>query len=74
MRKPDLEMWRLALNLAQVSPEQSIYIDDRLMFVDIAAELGFTAIQHTSLEKTTQRLSELGLNTTEERTGSEPGS
>ena len=61
MRKPDLEMWRLALNLAQVSPEQSIYIDDRPMFADIAAELGFTAIQHKSLEETTKQLQELGL-------------
>lgn len=63
MRKPDLEMWRLALNLAQVSPEQSIYIDDRPMFADIAAEIGFTAIQHKSIDETISRLEELGLAT-----------
>jgi putative hydrolase of the HAD superfamily len=64
MRKPDLEMWRLALNLAQVQPEESIYIDDRAMFADIAGELGFTAIQHKSLEETSARLNELGVVTT----------
>lgn len=63
MRKPDLDMWRLALNLAQVLPEETIYIDDREMFADIAAELGFTAIRHTSLEETRLRLHDLGLIT-----------
>jgi putative hydrolase of the HAD superfamily len=63
MRKPDLEMWRLALNLAQVSPEETIYIDDREMFAEVAAELGFTAIRHTSLEDTQRQLTELGLVT-----------
>lgn len=61
LRKPDREIWRLALNLAQAQPEESIYIDDREMFVGVAAEMGFSALQHVSLEKTRQRLSELGL-------------
>ena len=63
MRKPDLEMWRLALNLAQVLPEETIYIDDRAMFVDIASELGFVALQHTSVDETSRRLRDLGLAT-----------
>ena len=62
-RKPDLEIWRLALNLAQVTAEESIYIDDRQMFVDVAEEMGFTAIQHTSLENTQAKLKKLGLVT-----------
>lgn len=60
-RKPDLEIWRLALNLAQVTAEESIYIDDRQIFVDIAREMGFTAFQHTSLESTKAELRKLGL-------------
>lgn len=63
MRKPDLEMWRLALNLAGAAPEEAIYIDDREMFADVAAELGFTAIHHESLEDTRNQLAELGLKT-----------
>lgn len=62
MRKPDPEMWQLALNLAQVTPEETIYIDDREMFAEVAAEMGFTAIRHTSLEDTRRQLAELGLD------------
>jgi len=61
MRKPDLEIWNLALNLAQVDPSETIYIDDREMFAEVAAEMGFTAICHVSLEKTRDRLLQLGL-------------
>jgi putative hydrolase of the HAD superfamily len=61
MRKPDREIWRLGLNLAQALPDEAIYIDDREMFVRVAAEMGFTAVQHVSLETTRERLRELGL-------------
>jgi putative hydrolase of the HAD superfamily len=60
-RKPDLEIWRLALNLAQVTAEESLYIDDREMFVDVAREMGFTTIHHTSLESTRATLRKLDL-------------
>jgi putative hydrolase of the HAD superfamily len=61
MRKPDPEIWQLALNLAQVTAAESVYIDDRPMFADCAAELGFTAVRHVSLEQTTADLRNLGL-------------
>jgi putative hydrolase of the HAD superfamily len=60
-RKPDREIWRLALDLAQAKPHESIYLDDRKMFVDVAAEIGFTAVHYVSLEDTSKRLRELGL-------------
>ncbi len=60
-RKPDREIWRLALDLAQVTPGESLYVDDRKMFVDIAAAMGFIAVHHTSLEATGERLREVGL-------------
>jgi putative hydrolase of the HAD superfamily len=61
MRKPDPGIWALGLKLAQVSAEESIYIDDRKMFVDFAADLGFQAYQHTSAEETGIFLASLGL-------------
>lgn len=61
LRKPDHEIWQLALNLAQATPEESIYIDDREMFVTVAEEMGFTAFQHVSLEATKRQFLELGL-------------
>jgi putative hydrolase of the HAD superfamily len=60
-RKPDREIWRLALDLAQVTPGESLYLDDRKMFVEIAADMGFTAVHYISLEDLSRRLQELGL-------------
>jgi len=63
MRKPDAQIWELALNLAQVKVEQAIYVDDREIFVQRAADLGFTAFQHVSVEQTKQNFEKLGLKT-----------
>ena len=61
LRKPDPEIWQLALNLAQATPRESIYIDDRELFANAAAEMGFAAVHHVSLENTKEQLRELGL-------------
>ncbi|HMF79215.1 MAG TPA: HAD-IA family hydrolase [Bryobacteraceae bacterium] len=61
MRKPDHQIWQLALDLAQVTPSECIYVDDREMFAQVASELGFTAFQHVSLESTRQKFVDLGL-------------
>lgn len=60
-RKPDREIWDLALHLAQASPAESIYVDDRPLFVEVARELGFTAVQHVSLASTREGLRQIGL-------------
>jgi len=39
-RKPDADIFRVALDIAHVSPEQVIYIDDRSLFVQVAESLG----------------------------------
>ncbi len=61
MRKPDKQIWQLALDLAQVTAEQCIYVDDREMFVNVAATLGFTAFQHVDLDSTRDKFQRLGL-------------
>jgi putative hydrolase of the HAD superfamily len=61
LRKPDPAIWQLGLDLAQANAEESIYIDDRPIFVEIARNLGFTAIQHVSVESTRDQLARLGL-------------
>ena len=63
-RKPDREIWQLALHLAQAKAMESIYIDDRPLFAHAAAEIGFTAIHHVSLGSTQDKLRELGLQVT----------
>ena len=60
-RKPDESIFMTALRATQATPEESAYIDDRKLFVEVAASLGLNAIHHTSLETTCQALRELGL-------------
>ncbi len=60
-RKPDKDIYRLALDVAQVIPEQVAYIEDRLMFVEVAQSLGIRAIHHTGYESTMEALMTLGL-------------
>jgi putative hydrolase of the HAD superfamily len=60
-RKPDEDMYRLALDGVQSKAEESIYIDDRLMFVQVAETLGINGLHHVGYESTRDRLAELGL-------------
>ncbi|HTM48141.1 MAG TPA: HAD-IA family hydrolase [Bryobacteraceae bacterium] len=61
VRKPDLAIFQMALDLAQVSPEETVYIDDRPLLAEVAGSMGFRTIHHTSYEKTAAALGELGL-------------
>jgi putative hydrolase of the HAD superfamily len=60
-RKPDKDIYRMALDIAQVSPEQAAYVDDRLMFVEVARSLGIRGIHHIGLESTKKALGSWGL-------------
>ena len=64
-RKPDEDIFRLALDIAQVRPEQAIYIDDRLLFVEVAQGMGIHSIHHEDLEKTCRSLEDLGMTVPE---------
>jgi putative hydrolase of the HAD superfamily len=61
-RKPDADIYRIALDIAQVRPEQVIYIDDRAMFVEVAQGLGIRGIIHSGYEATQKTLETLGLS------------
>ncbi len=60
-RKPDADMFRIALDISQAQSEQVIYIEDRGMFVEVARELGIRGIVHTDYEATRKSLEGLGL-------------
>jgi len=60
-RKPDADIYRMALDIAQVPPEQVLYIEDRVMFVEVAQGLGIRGIRHTSYESTRVALESYGL-------------
>lgn len=61
-RKPDEDIYRLALDIAQVEPENSLYIEDRPMFVEVARSLGINGIVHTDLENTRAALESFGFS------------
>ena len=61
-RKPDEDIYKIALDISQVSPEEGIYIDDRHLFIEVANSLGLTGIHHTGYEHTRQELSKMGLS------------
>lgn len=62
LRKPDLDIWRLALDMAQVPPAQVLYIDDRPLFVQVAESLKIPSLLHTDYLTTRDKLSSLGLS------------
>jgi putative hydrolase of the HAD superfamily len=61
-RKPDADIYRVALDIAQASPDQVVYIDDRAMFVEVARGLGIRGILHKDYETTQKALETIGLS------------
>ena len=61
VRKPDADIFRLALDIAQVPVRQVVYIENTPMFVEIAESLGIRSILHTDHESTRGQLAALGL-------------
>jgi len=74
LRKPDLEIFRLALDISQVPLRQIVYVENTPMFVQIAEGLGIRSILHTDYESTCAQLAAFGLQspgTDSERGGNE---
>jgi len=61
VRKPDVDIFRLALDIAQAPARQIIYIDNTPMFVQIAEGLGIRGILHTDYRSTCAKLASFGL-------------
>jgi putative hydrolase of the HAD superfamily len=57
LRKPDTEIFRIALDLAQTAPKEVVYIEDREMFVQVAETLGIKGLHHLDFESTSKKLS-----------------
>ena len=61
IRKPDADIFRLALDIAQTPARQVVYIEDTPMFVQIAEGLGIRSILHTDYKSTRAKLASFGL-------------
>lgn len=60
-RKPDTDIFQIALDVAQVPADEVAYIEDRQMFVEVAAKMGLRCIRHQGTESTRQILAGMGL-------------
>ena len=60
-RKPDIDIFRMALDLAQAIPSESAYLDDRPLFVEVAGTLGMHSIRHVDVGGTRAAFAGLGL-------------
>jgi putative hydrolase of the HAD superfamily len=65
VRKPDADIFRLALDIAQAPARQVVYIENTPMFVQIAEGLGIQSILHTDYRSTCARLASFGLRNEE---------
>jgi len=61
VRKPDADIFKLALDLAQVRARQVVYVEDTPMFVQAAQSLGIRGILHQDCHSTHARLAAFGL-------------
>jgi putative hydrolase of the HAD superfamily len=60
-RKPDADIFRIALDIAQVPVQHVVYIEDMQMFVDVARDLGIRTIHHKNYLSTSDELALMGL-------------
>jgi len=59
MRKPDPGIFKLAMGVARVTPEQCYYFDDRIMLSEAAGQLGINAFHHQGFESSKSILENL---------------
>jgi len=61
LRKPDQRIYRMALDVLQCDPDETVFIDDRAENVAAAAAVGIRAVQYEGSAKLAAKLSELGV-------------
>jgi putative hydrolase of the HAD superfamily len=65
LRKPDVDIFRVALDISQVPANQVVYIENLPMFVQVAKGLGIRGICHTDYKSTCAKLASFGLEAAE---------
>jgi putative hydrolase of the HAD superfamily len=61
LRKPDVDIFRLALDIAHTNADRVVYIENTGLFVEIAAGLGIRGVLHRNTRTTRKALERLGL-------------
>jgi len=63
LRKPERDIYRLALETTQIPAAECCFIDDRSLNLEIAAKLGMQTIEMGTLNQLRSDLDKLGVNT-----------
>jgi putative hydrolase of the HAD superfamily len=61
LRKPDTDIYQLALDVAMLPADQVVYVDDRPMLVEVATKMGLHGVCHKDYDSTIAALSAFGL-------------
>ena len=61
LRKPDADIFKLALDISQTPVREIIYIENTPLFVQIAEDMGIRSILHTDYKSTRTKLASFGL-------------
>ena len=59
MRKPDPGIFKLAMGIAQASPQECVYFDDRPLLVQAAHKLGIQSFHHQGFSSTKKILEDI---------------
>ena len=65
LRKPDAEIFKQALDVAQTPARQIVYLENTALFVQIAEGMGIRGLLHTDYQSTRAKLAAFGLNLSE---------
>ena len=61
MRKPAMGIYKLTLDIAQVEPNEALYIDDRESLIEAGARAGLVTLWHQDIKTTKEALRRHGL-------------
>lgn len=64
LRKPGIDIYKLALDMTQVQPGEVLCLDDVSVFINVAESLGIRGIYHINYETTCKELQSFGFETT----------
>jgi len=68
MRKPDIDIFRLACDISNCLPQQALLVDDRDMFVEVAKTIGINGIHYEGLSSIKEKMSLMEFDVTNENT------
>jgi putative hydrolase of the HAD superfamily len=68
MRKPDIDIFRLACDISKCLPQQALLVDDRDMFVEVAKTIGINGIHYEGLSSIKEKMSLMEFDVNNENT------